>query len=173
MTRSAIHWADFGDPEQANSQDMNYAFVSGTELQVIAPQQTQTVDPATVPFSVKTLGGQSNSLTALYAGIPTVSGVVNTADSTELNGVSGGPDTGGTPITITGQGFAEQLVAPLQFVDTTKKGTSHGTRYESDLVRRGRWRNCPGHRADRRELLHRGATQPNHRELHLRSMTER
>jgi hypothetical protein len=125
----AIDWADFGDPQQADSQDINYAFVSGTELQVIAPPQTQTVDPATVPFSVKTLGGQSNSATALYAGVPTISSVVNTSSSTELNGVYGGPDTGGTPITVTGQGFADQLVAPLQFVDTEKKGDSDGTQY--------------------------------------------
>ena len=125
----AIDWADFGDPQQADSQDINYAFVSGTELQVIAPPQTQTVDPAAVPFSVKTLGGQSNSVTALYAGVPTISSVVNTSSSTELNGVYGGPDTGGTPITVTGQGFADQLVAPLQFVDTEKKGDSDGTQY--------------------------------------------
>jgi hypothetical protein len=125
----AIDWADFGDPTQADSQDIDYAFVSGTELQVVAPGEAQTVDIQKVPFSVRTLGGQSNQVTALYAGVPTVTGVVNTASGTQLNGVYGGPDTGGTPVRVTGQGFANQLVAPLQLVDTKASGTSFGTQY--------------------------------------------
>jgi hypothetical protein len=125
----AIDWADFGDPTDADSQDINYAFVSGTELQVIAPPQDQTTDVQDVPFSVKTLGGQSNQVTARYAGVPTVSGVVNTANNRQLDGVFGGPDTGGTPIRVTGEGFAGQLVAPLEFVDTKASGTSFGTQY--------------------------------------------
>ena len=125
----AIDWADFGDPTQADSQDIDYAFVSGTELQVVAPPQAQTVGLQKVPFSVRTLGGQSNEVTALYAGVPTVTGVVNTASATQLDGVYGGPDTGGTPIRVTGQGFANQLVAPLEFVDTKASGSSFGTQY--------------------------------------------
>ena len=130
----AIDWADFGDPTQADSQDIDYAFVSGTELQVVAPPEPQTVGPQKIPFSVRTLGGQSNQVTALYAGVPTVTGVLNTASATQLNGVSGGPDTGGTPIRVTGQGFAGQLVAPLQFVDTKASGTSFGTQYTFTVI---------------------------------------
>ena len=125
----AIDWADFGDPTQADSQDIDYAFVSGTELQVVAPPQDQTTDIQDVPFSVRTLGGQSNQVTAMYAGVPTVTGVVNTANAKQLDGVSGAADTGGTPIRVTGQGFAGQLVAPLEFVDTKASGTSFGTQY--------------------------------------------
>lgn len=68
-------------------------------------------------------------MTALYAGVPTITGVVNTSNGTQLDGVYGGPDTGGTPIRVNGRGFANQLVAPLQFVDTEKSGTSLGTQY--------------------------------------------
>ncbi|HXD64077.1 MAG TPA: IPT/TIG domain-containing protein [Solirubrobacteraceae bacterium] len=125
----AIDWADFGDPTQADSQDIDYAFVSGTELQVVAPAEAQTTDVQDVPFSVKTLGGQSNRVTALYAGVPTVSAVVNTTNGKQLDGVYGAADTGGTPIRVTGEGFSGQLVAPLQFVDTKASGTSLGTQY--------------------------------------------
>jgi hypothetical protein len=125
-----IIYADFGDPSLESSQDINYVFLSGTELQIVAPAQPATVDPEKVPFSVRTLAGQSAPVNVTYAGVPTVSSVVNTSNSTELDGVYGGPDTGRTPIQITGEGFAGQLTGPVQFVDFSGgSGFSDGTQY--------------------------------------------
>ena len=59
--------------------------------------------------------------------MPDVSGVVNTVDQTTLDGTYGAPDTGQTPIRISGTGFAGQLVGPIEFNDT--KAFSYGTQY--------------------------------------------
>ena len=32
-----LDWADFGDPAPGGSQDIDYAFLSGTEMQIVAP----------------------------------------------------------------------------------------------------------------------------------------
>jgi IPT/TIG domain len=49
-------------------------------------------------------------------------------NSTELDGTYGAPDTGRTPIQISGRGFAGQLIAPIEFTDT-KSPFSVGTQY--------------------------------------------
>ena len=67
-----------------------------------------------VPVTVQTIAGQSGSLDATYAGIPTVGGVTATAGPT--TGQPAGPDTGGTPIDVTGEGFAGQVLG-IAFVD--------------------------------------------------------
>jgi len=79
-------------------------------------------------LSVKTLAGQSAPTTVTYAGVPKVTAVVNTTNSTELDGTYGAPDTGRTPIQVSGEGFAGQLVAPIEFTDT-KSPFSVGTQY--------------------------------------------
>ncbi len=123
-----IDWADFGDPSQESSMDVNYTFVSGTEIQIVALSEPLTVEPVQVPLSIRSLAGASQPATVTYAGVPQVGAVVNTADSTQLNGSYGAPDTGGTPLLISGQGFANQLIAPIEFVDA-ESGTSFGTQY--------------------------------------------
>jgi len=62
---------------------------------------------------VTILAGLSNRPPVTYAGIPTVTKVVNTVTKN-----NGGPDTGGSPIAVTGHGF-NQAVGPLQFADTS------------------------------------------------------
>jgi Pro-kumamolisin, activation domain/IPT/TIG domain len=62
-----IDWADFGDPALGSSMDVDYVYVTGTEMQIVAPPQTATSNPLTVPFSVKTLAGQSNAVPVTYA----------------------------------------------------------------------------------------------------------
>lgn len=123
-----VDWADFGPPGLESSMDTDYVFMTGTEMQIVAPAEPQTVEPASIPFSVRTLGGQSSPATVKFAGIPTVTGVVNTINSTQLHGIYGAADTGRTPLQISGHGFSGQLVAPIEFTDA-KSGLSLGTQY--------------------------------------------
>jgi len=118
-----LDWADIGDPTQAASQDFDETFISGTEIQIeVPPTASLTTDSTTLPFSVKTLGGSSNALPITYAGVPIVSGVDNAQ-----TGSHGAADTGGTPISITGQGF-DDAIAPIEFVDSISP-YSIGTQY--------------------------------------------
>ena len=80
--------------------DIDYVFMTGTEMQIVAAGEPVHRRAARLPLSVKTLAGQSAPINVTYAGIPKVTGVVNTTNSTSLDGVYGGPDTGGTPIEI-------------------------------------------------------------------------
>lgn len=123
-----VDWADFGPPSKESSMDTNYVFMTGTKMQIVAPAEPRTVEPANVAFSVRTLAGQSAPATVKFAGIPTVTGVVNTINSTQLHGISGAPDTGRTPIQISGHGFSGQLIAPIEFTDTASS-LSLGTQY--------------------------------------------
>ena len=89
-------------------------YISGTEIQIEAPalaerRRSATVDPQSMPFSVRTLAGDSPAATVEYAGVPRVSALHNTASSTRLKGLGGAPDTGGTPIVLKGQGLAGQV----------------------------------------------------------------
>jgi hypothetical protein len=108
--------------------DTDYVFVTGTELQVVAPPEPLTVGELEVAFSVRTVAGQSPPRDVTYAGVPVVSRVTNTTDNIRLNGTSGAADTGGTPITISGRGFTGQLIAPVKFVGSTSS-FSLGTQY--------------------------------------------
>ena len=122
-----INWADFGPADQEFSQNTDYEFLTGTELQIVAPEQSQTTGPLNVPFSINTLAGQSNQVTVAYAGVPNVTGVVTTKSHATLNGIHGAADTGGTPIAISGSGFAGQLTV-IEFNDTASP-FSAGTQY--------------------------------------------
>jgi hypothetical protein len=133
-----LDWADFGDPARAASQDVDYAFLSGTEMQIKAPARRLTVNRVRVRLSVKTLAGQSPAAAALYAGVPQVRQVVTLRSRLRLHGVPGAPDTGGTPIRIAGRGFAGQLSGPLLFV--AAHGVSAGTDYAYRLLGRGSMR---------------------------------
>jgi hypothetical protein len=132
----AIDWVDFGNPAREAAQDTDYQFVSGTEIQIVAPAQASTVNPFTIPLSVHTLAGQSTPATATYAGIPTVSSVTNPQNATQLAGVSGASDSGGTPIQIDGKGFADQLTGPIELTDSAG-GPSAGTVYDYRVVSDG------------------------------------
>jgi hypothetical protein len=122
-----LDWADFGAPRQAASQVIDYAYLSGTKMQVKAPGQRATVDRTRVRLSVKTLAGRSPAAHAVYAGVPQVTGVASLASRVRLHGASGASDGGGTPIRITGRGFAGQLAGPLEFI--APRGLSAGTDY--------------------------------------------
>lgn len=66
-----IDWADFGDPALESSMDTDYVFLTGTEMQIVAPPVAPTTTyPINVPFSVKTLAGQSPPVPVTYAGTP-------------------------------------------------------------------------------------------------------
>ena len=122
-----VDWASFGPASQEASQDTSFVFMTGTEMQITAPPEPVTTGPVTVPFSVSTLGGQSAAATVRYAGIPRVTSVANTRSHKTLNGTYGAPDTGGTPLAISGRGFTGQLVS-AEFTDV-QSPFSTGTQY--------------------------------------------
>ncbi|HTU27790.1 MAG TPA: IPT/TIG domain-containing protein [Solirubrobacteraceae bacterium] len=134
FNEDTLEWTNFGPPSQAASQDLDVVYASGTELQVQGPAEPLTTNTLSLPFSVQSLAGLSNSVSAQFAGVPTVTSVVNTQSSTTLDGVYGGPDTGGTPLAIHGAGFAGQLVAPITFTDASGNGTSLGTQFTYSVV---------------------------------------
>ena len=68
LNPQTIDWADFGDPTLESSMDINYVYMTGTELQILAPEEPQTAGPVQVPFSVRTLAGQSPQVPVSYAG---------------------------------------------------------------------------------------------------------
>jgi len=126
LNLAALDWVNFGSANSADSQTINYVTVTGTEIQVTAPAQAAlTVDALTVPVTVQTIVGLSGSLNATYAGVPVVSGVTATAGPTI--GQPAAPDTGGTPIDVTGQGFSNQVIG-LGFNDAIGP-FSLGTQY--------------------------------------------
>jgi hypothetical protein len=107
-----IEWADFGPPGLESSIDTDYAYLTGTQMQIAAPAEPLTTEPSAIPFSVRSLAGQSPQSSVTYAGVPQVTAARNTA-----TGKNGAADTGGAPMTIRGHGFG-QAVGPLEFVDT-------------------------------------------------------
>lgn len=137
LNLAGLEWVDFGDPSLADSQNFDLVTVTGTEIQIVAPPlEAYTVGAFTVPVTVRTIAGQSGSVDATYAGVPTVAGVTATAGPTA--GEPAGPATGGTPIDVTGEGFADQVVG-IAFVDSLSP-FSLGTQYnvtahsDSDLT---------------------------------------
>ncbi len=95
---------------------------------LVAPGGTPTTEPLGLTVAFGSLAGTSTQNgTVYYAGVPDVSGVVNTSNSHTLNGVYGAPDTGGSPLQINGSGF-EQTVAPILFLDNITD-FSVGTQY--------------------------------------------
>ena len=113
----SLDWVDFGDPTLESSIDTSYVSVTGRQIQIVAIPQAPTVEPFTVPLSVRTLAGQSAPSTVTYAGVPVVTSALNTATSH-----NGAADTGGAPMVIRGQGF-DQAVGPIQFNDSVSPST--------------------------------------------------
>ncbi|HKD93492.1 MAG TPA: protease pro-enzyme activation domain-containing protein [Gaiellaceae bacterium] len=125
---ATLEWVNFGDPSQAASQAQSFQFVSvtGTKIEILAPGlDVPTVDPKTLAVTVKSVAGLSNSASATYAGIPTVTAVEATSGPT--SGTQAGPDSGGTPIEIDGTGLANQALA-VTFADVITP-FSFGTQY--------------------------------------------
>jgi Pro-kumamolisin, activation domain/IPT/TIG domain len=115
----SIEWANFGSPVLESSQDLNFVYETGTQLQITALAEPITVEPASIPFSVRSLGGLSAQATVTYAGVPTVTSALNT----QL-GHNGAADTGGAPMQVTGQGFA-QAVGPIEFASGENSTTEY------------------------------------------------
>ena len=118
---------DFGDPTQQSSEDLSVIDQTGTEVQIVAPSElnpsgTTTTDAESVPLRMYTMAGLSAPKPAIFAGVPDVSSVLTTTGSQ-----AGAPDTGGTPLTITGAGF-DQAVGPIVYSDLNT-GFSLGTQY--------------------------------------------
>jgi hypothetical protein len=132
LSRFTFDYAFFGKPGLEASVDREIAFQSGTEIQIQAPAiaesaETATVNPTSVPLSVRTLAGDSAQTPVHYAGVPQVSAVESTASSVRLTGISGAADTGGTTIQITGEGMLGQVT--LVRFDDSQSPPSEGTNY--------------------------------------------
>ncbi len=124
---ATLDWVNFGNPTQAASQQFfSLVSVTGTKIEIQAPGfENITVRPTTLPVTIQTVAGLSNSTNAAYAGVPTVSAVRATAGPTA--GTNAGPDTGGTRIEIDGSGFADQTLAVA--FDDIATPFSLGTQY--------------------------------------------
>ncbi len=122
-----LDYTTVGDPTQDSSIFFGPVFETGTQIQLTVPAQAPTTDVATFPFGVRTLAGQSAPATLSYAGVPNVTGVVNVSNGKLLNGAPGAADTGGTPLQLSGQGFAGQVLG-VRFVDELSPFSS-GTQY--------------------------------------------
>jgi Pro-kumamolisin, activation domain/Divergent InlB B-repeat domain/IPT/TIG domain len=126
LNLAGLDWVDVGDPTLADSQDFDLVTATGKEIQIAAPPlETETTGLFTAPVTVTTLAGESGSLDLTYAGIPTVHTATATAGPTA--GKNAGPDTGGTPIDVTGEGFTGQVLG-IAFVDALGP-FSTGTQY--------------------------------------------
>ena len=123
-----IDWADFGDPALDSSVQIGYVFLSGTEMQITAPRREVTLGIARVPFSVRTLAGQSNAKPVRYAGLPAASKVISLSSAVTVGGLSGASTIGGTPIEVQGQHFTGQVLA-LRIVGLNPAEGSGGTQY--------------------------------------------
>jgi hypothetical protein len=119
---------NFGDPtlESSHLDFFSTISVTGTQIEVLAPGfENVSVGPTTLPVTVHTAAGLSNSTNATYAGVPSVTAVQATAGPTA--GTQFGSDTGGTPLEIDGSGFANQTLA-VTFADVATP-YSFGTQY--------------------------------------------
>jgi hypothetical protein len=126
-----LEFVSFGDPSQAATQDLEWLTVTGTQIQLLAPGIFPlTTAPAALPLRVTTTRGQSAPMFAEYAGIPVVDTVIATGGRTAMHttpdGISGAPDTGGTPISLSGTDFFQATV--VEFIDT-QSAFSAGTQY--------------------------------------------
>jgi hypothetical protein len=137
LSRFTFDYAFFGETGAATSVDYEVAFASGTELQVAAPQLAgsaaeATIDPIAIPFSVRTVAGDSAQIPVQYAGVPRVSAAENTASKVQLKGIGGAVDTGGAPVLISGKGLLGQ-VSEVRFV-ANNSGFSEGTNFVTNAA---------------------------------------
>ena len=137
MNELTFDYLLLGSPADENAVALPVA-ATGTTMELIAPQLPKTDKLPTTepfPFAVRfaSLAGRSNKSNIVYAGVPVLSSVVDTA--TGGNGVpdttacaSPAPKSGcGTSIRIEGEGLL-QTVSPVVFVDGYT-GFSLGTQY--------------------------------------------
>lgn len=138
----SLYAVTVGDPSVYDSDDFDVLYATGTDLEVqlpadpnVAPTTTIGPEPDPVAIGVLTAAGQSTGQTATYAGIPVISSVsTGTSDA----GIPVAPDAGGTPLTITGQGFSD-ITGPLQFTDSASTAAfgqsfSTATQYTYDVA---------------------------------------
>ncbi len=127
-----FEYASFGEAQLESSVDAaKPVFTTGTEIQMEAPPlaghgEEPTLQPQTLPLSVRTLAGSSSPASVEYAGVPRVSAVINGASALRLHGLGGAVDTGGAPLALKGKGLAGQ-VALVRFEGG--EGFSEGTQY--------------------------------------------
>jgi hypothetical protein len=133
-------YVDLGSPPQPYFP----LYATGTSVvlaapALLAPGSAPTLEPSALPVGYVSLAGKTPlDQNILYAGVPNVSSVVNTANPRTVDGVYGAPDTGGAPLDIQGQGFL-QTVGPVIFEDNLTgaafgiPGFSTGTQYNYSL----------------------------------------
>jgi hypothetical protein len=138
LGRFTYGYASFGEAQLESSVDSGApAYISGTEIQIQAPAlkghaEEPTLEPQSLPLSVRTLAGSSPPSSLTYAGVPRVSAALDAQGGPRLNGRGGAVDTGGTAIELKGKGLAGQ-VELVRFIG--EEGFSEGTQYS--LVEEG------------------------------------
>ncbi len=111
----------FGPTNQFSSEVAGYSWVSANEIQLAAPAIPPTLATASLPVTVQSLGGTSNTSHALYGGHPQLYSVTPSA----------APDSGGT--TVTGSGLALSGSAYATLLDTIGP-FSAGTAYDLSVT---------------------------------------
>jgi hypothetical protein len=124
----AIEWANVGNPRRDASVDTSYSYLTGTVMQIALPSHALTAGLLTMPLRIRTLAGESSPAQVSYAGLPQVDDIVNTAAQRQLDGMSGAPDTGGSPLEVSGEGFLHQVLM-VRFADASNTSLSFGTQY--------------------------------------------
>jgi hypothetical protein len=113
-----------GDPTLASSEAFGFVYDTGNTMIVTLPgdpnltaaNPTPGPEPDAVPVAVETVAATSApGPTVIYAGIPVIS-AVSTQTTDPITGYPVAPDTGGTALIVTGQGFSD-LSGPLEFSD--------------------------------------------------------
>jgi hypothetical protein len=97
-------------------------------MQITLPRHALTADVFSVPLRIRTLAGESGPVRVSYAGLPQVDDIINAADRRQLDGVSGAPDTGGSPLAVSGEGFLNQVLM-VRFADASIPGLSFSTQF--------------------------------------------
>lgn len=95
-----INWVNMGDATLASSQSFNVEYVTYNEVVFLSSSDpAPTLSGNTVPVSVDTMGGVSNTETFAYAATPIITGLSTPVIS------SAGDRPGVQSLTITGGGF--------------------------------------------------------------------
>jgi hypothetical protein len=131
-----LDWVNVGPYQDLTSQDYNFEYYSGTQIQVALPAERATTSYLRLPVTAQTEGSPnnaditgrapSNAVPVTYAPIPVVSSI-EVISNGSASRYDAGPSTGGTELVINGKGL--QATSSVQFTDVEPSGFSTKTAF--------------------------------------------